>query len=142
MTLPISPSFHYHIDPDRRLLWLRVEGMLTDEALVTFYHTLYADPFWRAGYDELADYTRAHGGQVTPEAVRTLAQQSIRFEGAKRTAVVALGLLNYGMLRMYMTYAETSPEEIRLFKDRDAAREWLGIPGEAEPRSWTTVTFP
>jgi len=43
---------------------------------------------------------------------------------------VASNDVAYGLSRMYQAFRSESPLELRVFREMDEAREWLGLPPE------------
>ena len=52
-----------------------------------------------------------------------------------KLAIIAPRDLLFGMARMYEILRDGSPVEVRVFRDRDEARSWLGLTTHAARRS-------
>ena len=106
-------------------------GVLTDRALMEYQQSVWTDRKI-AGYDELLDFTALSRIDVTTEGLRDLAQlarEMDEFTGDARVAVVTGSTVAYGMARMYEAFRESAAgrKHIRIFRDVNAARSWLGI---------------
>ena len=132
------PVFQYYIDPERSFIWTRFSGQLTDETLLEFLDHLYALPEWQEGYNELADFREAHGVRLTPKAIRKVADISLTREKTKNLGVLAQGRLNLGLLRMFLSYADGSNENVQVFQEPADACEFLGIDQIYPPADWVT----
>jgi hypothetical protein len=132
-----SPArFWYVLDPESSFLWLRAAGDLTDDVIVRFYDFLFHHPDWKPGLNEYVDFSQANGRLLTPSAIRLVAHLSALREVAKKSAVVATGRLSFGLMRMFMTYADESPEEIRVFENQQEAMDWVGKTLDDLPEYW------
>lgn len=132
-----TATFRYRFQPEQNFIWVQGVGEMTDELVVTFFEFLLHHPDWRPGLNELVDFREASGRNLTPSAIRLVAHFSRKESEFKRTAIVAAGQLSFGLLRMYMTYADESPEEIRVFEEMSEALAWLEKSESDVPESWT-----
>ncbi|MGI9627840.1 MAG: hypothetical protein ACR2QM_13470 [Longimicrobiales bacterium] len=114
------------------LLVTRFSGVVDDGQLVGVYTELVGHPEWRAGLDEFADLRGADLTAVSSEGLRRVAELSERLHSGAdkvpRTAVLVDQDVNFGLGRMYEAFSAESPETLQLFRDLDAALEWLGVP--------------
>jgi hypothetical protein len=122
-------AWSYEIDPARRLVHVRVVGMLCDQDLLDGDAELRGDPDFDPAYRQLVDLREADGTAVTSEGVRELARKpSLFLPGAKRAIVVASDL-GYGMARMFELMRSNRSGEIRVFESFDDALRWIETPG-------------
>jgi hypothetical protein len=128
--LPIDYRIH------DRLLDTRASGVLDDETLVGYVRTVMADAAYADADADLFDARDVTDVRLTAEGMRSIAtviQQSGL--SSKRVAVVATLPAMFGMARMFEMLRDDI--EVRVFRDRDAALEWIGASASAgapEPR--------
>lgn len=132
--------FSYAIDKIRGLVSISARGEITTaEALATFDRII-ADPDFREGMKILSDH-RELETVVSPAFVRAwigrIAEEGELFVGS-RAALVESSMVRYGMARMASMLAETTPLDLRVFRNIDQARRWL----ESDPASRTEHTTP
>lgn len=124
--MPIS----YSIDASRGVVLTTASGALTDPELLEHKRTLTRDQQFRPGMVELSDVRGVERLDVTAEGVRQFvaqdAQDSDRLSGY-RLAIVASQDLVFGMARMYEILTEKNALRVRIFRDMDEARVWLGL---------------
>jgi hypothetical protein len=105
-------------------------GTITDEQLLTNYRHWFDSDEYVAGLHELADLTESDLRSVTSEGLRALMHlvadtyKARGVTGVKCAALVSYDL-QYGLLRMYELLASDSPEKTQVFRDREAALQWL-----------------
>ena len=103
---------------------------MTEDGLIRSYSALCAGDQWTPSLNELVDLTDADLHEITPDGLGKLAsmfQQIFTDAGVEscKTAVYSPEDLPFGLARMYENYAAESPETVHVFRDRDAAIEWL-----------------
>jgi hypothetical protein len=130
-------SIEYRIDKDVRLEVATFLGRVEDPQMLDYVRRLVADPDHDPTMDTLVDLRGVEEVEVTTEGVRALSDlvsqmgRRLRRSRADRPARVALLAdrpVTYGVSRMYETFREAAgaPYEIRVFRDLDAARAWVG----------------
>lgn len=132
------PVYQYYIDPEMPFIWTRFSGQLTDDTLIGFMEHIASQPEWFAGVNELADFREAHGAKLSPKAIRRVADMSMSREQECKIAVLAFGRLNLGLMRMFLSYADGSKEDVRVFQETAEACEFLGIDQYYPPEDWIT----
>ena len=105
-------------------------GKITDEEMMRAYMDYYESDHWHSGLSEFADLGDADFSAVTTEGIRRFASavlSKLGEIGAAPTigAVYAPKPLPFGMARMYGLLTEESPENTRIFKERQDAENWL-----------------
>lgn len=124
----------HRVDHERKVVIERAYGVLTDEDVFNFQHTVWSDPAV-AGYNELADMT--HVSEIALPSihrVRDLAMKAVEMDSSSATsrfAIVAPEDLGFGLGRMFQAYREMekgSTKEVGVFRTLADACEWLGIP--------------
>jgi hypothetical protein len=118
-------AWSYEIDPSRRLVHVRVVGILCDQDLVDGDAELRGDPEFDPAYRQLVDLREADGTAVTSDGVRELARQPPLFFPESRRAIVVASDLGYGMARMFELMRDNKSGEIRVFDSLDDALEWI-----------------
>jgi hypothetical protein len=124
-TRPLS----YRIDREARIVFTAPVGEPVTFARVRLYQlALAADPAFDPTFGQLLDFTDASEIIVSADDVRLLATHSV-FRAGSRRALVASGLRVFGFARMFQALTDGLGPDLRVFKDRAAAMEWLGLPG-------------
>ena len=116
----------HHIDRQAGLSILVVEGELVFEELRSFVQAVYEDDFFPAG--SLFDMRTATSSDVSTPQIRSLValiEQRRRNPGPTRWAIVASRDVDFGLSRMFKTYADKISTDIRVFRDIDEAKLWL-----------------
>lgn len=127
--MPLS----HRVDRDAGVAFARAEGALSDEELLDFAQRMANDPEFRSGVHELIDVRAADLRAVTSRTLRRAAEIFAAFDTAAtrgRIAFVAPADVAFGLARMYQAF-RTDAVEIRVFREMDEARAWLGLPPEA-----------
>jgi hypothetical protein len=123
----------HRVDHERKVVIERAYGVLTDEDVFNFQHTVWSDPAV-AGYNELADMT--HVSKIALPSihrVRDLAIKAVEMDRSGETsrfAIVAPEDLGFGLGRMFQAYRELekgSRKEVGVFRTLDEAFKWLDI---------------
>ncbi len=121
----------YSIDRERNVVFTTIRGVLTDDELLDHKKRLTSDPNFKSGMVELSDAREVGELAVTAEGVgRFVTQDSKDSELLKgyKLAIVASEDVVYGMARMYQTLTEKNVPAVRIFRDLDEAKAWLGCP--------------
>lgn len=118
--------------PDENYFLTTFSGTVTDAELLSRYQAFMHSEQWQPGMNELVDVAQGELTQLSSAGLRQLQEFTEGFLGeqatAMRTAVYAPDDLPYGLARVYSALAETSPELISIFRDREEARLWLDQP--------------
>ena len=127
-------SVDYQVDHDRRLVRVRLAGVITPEALFEYQQAVWSDPAV-TGYDELVEMNGVVRVEApSPSNVSALAGFSARMDGdtgPTKLAIVAADNLTFGLGRMYQAYREMKPgstKEVGVFRSMPDALAWLGRP--------------
>jgi len=126
------PIIH-RVDHDNRIVLARAYGVLTDEDVFTFQHTVWASPDV-AGYNELGEMTYVTDIAIPSiHRVRDLAMTAAEMDprdAEAKFAIVAPEDLGYGLGRMFQAYREmekASRKEVGVFRTLEEAFAWLQI---------------
>ena len=119
------PTF-YRIDVRNRVVIHELAGVVTDQELSNNQRELRRDPDYDPVFGQLIDACYVTDIAVSSDLVVALAKATPNVPGAKRAIVVASDVA-FGMARMFQIIREDAPEEVRVFRDIDEARRWLGL---------------
>jgi hypothetical protein len=107
-------------------------GTVSDDEFLATYQRMYSDPAFDGSYDILVDLLQAESTPRGAQALKMIADIGRRHhkpgEKVARIAIVAGADLSFGLARMYEGYAAEVPANIRVFRERDQALEWLAEP--------------
>ncbi len=127
--MPIS----YHIDHDQRLVIASPYGVLTDAEVFGYQQEVWSRPDTK-GYNELIDMAGVSRIELkSTHRVSDLARLSAGMDSPdslSKLAILATTNEQFGLGRMYETYRQLdkkSRKEVRVFRIRREALEWLGI---------------
>ena len=128
----------FSVDPDTQVRVAKFTGTVDDDELLSTYRRLRSSPDYDASANVLVDLSDVERLDVSPQAlgelVATLRPMERNLAGRRR-AIVAASDAVYGMARMYEIMRSDSPEDIRVFRDLMAAREWLATGESARTRT-------
>ena len=120
----------FSFDPTLHARVAVYSGTVDDTELLGTYNALISSPGYDASLNDLVDLRAVEKLDVTGDALRELARAFAlvvdRRRYRTRRAIVAPMDHVYGMARMYEILRSDAPEEIRVFRDMEAARAWLG----------------
>jgi hypothetical protein len=111
----------------------RPEGVLDDELLDAIGEWLFAAEKASPSFDRFIDFAR-----ITMVAVRTshvfdfARKRTEHFGGPRpvKSVVFSEDWVGFGIARMYESLMEGASIEVRAFRDRAKAADWLGVPVE------------
>ena len=118
--------FHYDDELDARIA--TYSGFVDDEDLRTAYDALLASGEFDPAMDVVSDLSEVTRYDVSAEGLRELARTFAPYNAAMagaRLAIVAPKDVIYGMARMFEILRSDAPQEIRIFRDLEEAREWI-----------------
>jgi len=127
--MPIEHAF----DPERRILSVRMFGEVSDEDVLRYAEEITSNALEDPVHDELIDVTEVHAPIVSTATLRRVAEM---FRGSERQpesvkiAFVATSDAAYGIARMYQAFRSDSAATLRVFRDVEEARAWLGLTGD------------
>jgi hypothetical protein len=121
-----------HVESEKRVIFVRGDGIVTDRHLLDYVGEYLSDPELR-GYDELFDLTEADLQDVTYTGLSSVASAAAATDsgGASvKIAILVAQVLGVGLSRMYQTLREVKGGRrlTRVFQDRGECMEWLGLP--------------
>ena len=121
---------HFSLEPEQPYFITRAVGEIDDSQLLEYYRVVYSRPELSPMKAELADLSEADWTRVTASGTAELARTiekifvELGIESLK-TALYSPGDLPFGLSRMYQAWADSSPELVRVFRDKSKAIEWL-----------------
>jgi hypothetical protein len=112
------------VDQVRHLVFIDYSGVVVDSDLATGveeYQDLGAD------YSVLIDLSQVQQFQITPDALRNVANRSSGSRARGRCALIAPTPVAFGLARMYEVFCdcETGDERVRVFDETAPALLWL-----------------
>ena len=93
----------------------------------THLEALHAHPGVEPDFDQLLDAREVTKVELSGACLREVATDTVFGEGSLRVFVTG-SEVGFGMARMYQMLRDESPDEIRIFRNIDEARAWLGLP--------------
>ncbi|MEO8564016.1 MAG: STAS/SEC14 domain-containing protein [bacterium] len=119
----------YGIDEARKLVEIRLTGVVTAEEYWTVREQLAKDPLYRDTFDELVDAMDATKFTVGSAGVRDAATSPWLANDVRRAAVAGTEEA-YGIFRMFQIVSGQAG--VRVFRSRAAAERWLETGVEQE----------
>ena len=114
------------------MILIVLDGVVNDRELLEAQTDLFDNPAFQGELPRLVDATGVTEMRLSAAMVRHLARSAYD-RGLRRSALVANDMdVVYGLMRMYTAY--TGDAEVEVFRDREAALEWL------LQTSWTKYT--
>ncbi|MGD2068996.1 MAG: hypothetical protein PVI57_10020 [Gemmatimonadota bacterium] len=121
----------YTLHRDLNLLATRFSGAVTDDEFIELYRTIFDDPDYVLGTNELADLREVEDLQLSTEALRKveyLTRMKYGREGLSfRTALIAPSDSAFGVGRIYEVFASAGPEAVSVFRTATEAFAHLGV---------------
>ena len=113
----------YTLDVPRRLVACRAWGKFTSAELFEHYHLIAADPDFEPTFSQVGDLRDVEEFDMGSSAVEAAADLGV-FSTTSRRALVVAHDLQYGIARMYATFSELAGQNMKVFRDYDAALKW------------------
>ncbi len=116
----------YQIDRQNAVVLATARGVLAADDIMALRRRLAADPDFSPDMKQLIDLLGVTEVKLRSKDLRFLASFDPFGPGARR-AFVGDQDITFGVLRMYEVLAERPGTSVHVFRDMEAAREWLGI---------------
>jgi hypothetical protein len=121
-----------HVDDERRVIFVRGEGIVTDRDLLEYVQEYLSDPELRR-YHELFDLREADLQDLTYGGLSSVASAAAATDSGEdpvKIAILVSQVLGLGLSRMYQTLREVKGGQrlTRVFQDRLECMEWLELP--------------
>ena len=132
MKLPLPPDLEFH--EDIRLLIYRPRGLLNEAAFNKVISALEdLEGKLQEPFNRFSDTVTAHEVELNfKHIIQVSLHRRLSYAGrpSVKSAILATDstIIHYGRLHAVLT--QGSPIKVRLFQDRKAAAEWLGVPIE------------
>ena len=115
---------------DEGYLEIKFKGQISDSELLNTYKSYFGSDAALPVLNDLTDLSEADLTNVSNDAIHKLADyitRSYKSSGitSLKTAIYAPDSLKYGLSRMYEAISYETPQHIQIFKDRQAAIQWL-----------------
>ena len=123
---------HVQVDFQREVIFVRGEGVVTDEDLIGYVEE-YLGAEGLRDYDELFDLSAADLLDVTYAGLARVAECAAATDpqvGPVKIALLVSEALGVGLSRMYQTLRESKGgrRHTRVFRNEAECRDWLGLP--------------
>ncbi len=119
----------YRIDHENKIIFTKVEGVVTDEDIITHQKQTRNDPELDPSYGQLVDLSNIQKLEITAQAVHEFTSTKFSTVWSRR-AFVAPDDLSYGFARMFQMMRDTADERTEVFRDMEEARHWLSLSEE------------
>ena len=120
----------HQVDEEENVLVSRATGVLDAATLLSHMENVRSEARLRPGFRSFVDLSGADLCQLDANTVRRAAEVTRGFDRGQepvRVAVLAPTDVAFGLARMYAALVESLQREVRVFREADAARAWLGI---------------
>lgn len=127
--MPIS----YSIDKNLGVVFTTATGRLTEEELLEDKRRLTSDPNFSPEFVELSDIRAVSDLAITPEGIARMVMQDEDDAdklSAYKLAIVVSKEVAFGLARMYESMTQANVPNVRIFREINEARDWLGLPPE------------
>jgi hypothetical protein len=118
--------YSYLIDTERRIVFSRIWGVLTDDEVIAHATGLRDDPRFEAGFNQVIDFRALTDMQLTTPGLRKLAHLNPFRSNALRAFVVATDEA-LALSKAFWTYTEAGVDGYTLFRSLEPAMEFVGL---------------
>ena len=121
---------HFSSQPEKPYFVTRFVGLIEDAQLFEYYGDVYSRPELQPMKAEFVDLSEADMTQVTTHGLEALAKSiaetfsNLGIESIK-SAIYSSSDLPFGLGRVYQAWSDSSPELVKVFRDREEAIDWL-----------------
>ena len=129
----------YQIDREQNAVLVRLSGFVDNAELDDVRRRIREDPGFAPTDRYLVDMRAVTVLAYSSSRVRHVAMTQI-FRGGQRRAIVAATDEQYGVARMFATFAALEGEVAEVFREWAPAVEWLGLTGALALDSSHAVT--
>lgn len=127
-------SIRYHIDADDGVVFSTAAGRLEIGEVLAYMERLRSDPAFSPAYRQLFDFRAVTEVALDSSDLAKIAERNVFGAGTRRAFVASQDVV-YGLARMFQVYVETPSQELRVFREIDEARRWLGLAASEPPGS-------
>ena len=124
-----SVPLAYRIDREARIVFTATAGeRVTLNRVRLYQEALKADASFDPTFNQVLDLTGSSEIVVSADDIRQLARHSVFRAGSRRAIIVADRPLIFGFARRFQALTDGFGVDLRVFNDRQAALDWLGLP--------------
>ncbi|HBK78303.1 MAG TPA: hypothetical protein DDZ83_01230 [Nitrospinae bacterium] len=116
----------FAVDDAQNMVFAVGSGTVTTQEIIATQREINAPDFRGRLYNRLVDFRNVTGLQVSNEETATIAHHQDANELPEKIAVVTNADLHFGLARMVK--GQTRKDVMRIFRDMEKARKWLGLP--------------
>lgn len=120
-------SLQFQFDESSRILLVRLEGQLTDEAAIECYEAVQAYALEKSVSAGIVDLSGITGFPVSSQLLRQLARRRPEISGDMPRVIVAPNIVAYGLLRMFQLVADRHRPNFHVVRSLDQAVKLLQI---------------
>jgi hypothetical protein len=116
----------YLIDHARHVVHSRAWGILSSDDVRELSQRLMADPSLKSGFRALTDLSHVTEVRVDAASLEEMAEMPL-FDPEARRAIIAPNEAAYDVAAMFAALATRLGNQVRVFRDRTSAEEWLEL---------------
>jgi hypothetical protein len=116
----------YAIDEVRELVITRGWKVVSDRELRSHYEQLESDRKFDPSFRQLIDLRDVEKFTLSSAVLLGLALSHVFRSGTPR-AIVVTNDTQYNFARMFAAYSEADGQNVQIFREPEAAKEWLGV---------------
>src|SRR5579864_384139 len=115
------------INPQKHVVHSTFFGVVTDKELLGYGEIIVSHPDFRPEYDEIIDLTMVSDMQVSPAAMRELAERKSVFQASSKHLIIAPKDFSFEKAEEFKRMAETSRPMLKVARTAAEAYEILGL---------------
>lgn len=120
-------SLQFQFDVSSRILLVRIEGQLTDEAAIECYEAVEAYAVEKNVSAGIVDLSGVTAFPISSELIRQLARRRPKIPGDLPRVIVAPNIAAYGLLRMFQLVADRNRPNFHVVRSLEQAIEMLHL---------------
>ncbi len=127
---PRTPVYDIEINCAKNIAVVTWSGDLTMSAFLTFTKEFLEHPDFRKDLDRLYDFRDAKI-DLQSDQFRTIykaLQDDDAVHGKRKVAFLVAKNFDFGLMRMFSSIADRLSADMAVFRDRNEANTWLGLP--------------
>lgn len=127
--------YKFEIDQKSGVVLFSATGVFTPVDFLYCISDVVDDPRFKPGFSHLVDLRAVKYFVVSPEVMRdrvVLDKDLSTRLGRGKIAIVSSSESVYGITKIYEALMKDSSNEVNTFMDIAEARQWLGLPDEAD----------